>query len=105
MNFSVYGGKKKRKQEKAGQVVDRIEIKPILHTNQKVGFCGFIMDMIALMLMYKEHVEITPVWKSIPTYNFLQDFLEMFFARIRACSGSNNNPTVQQFKGSWFLAY
>lgn len=34
-------------------------------------------------------------------YFLLQDVLEMFFGKIRACGGFNNNPNVYQFKGAY----
>jgi hypothetical protein len=39
-----------------------------------------------------------PMYKTIETFQFSQDFLEVFFGIIRARLGGNNNPTVLQFK-------
>jgi hypothetical protein len=35
---------------------------------------------------------------TVETFQFSQDFLEVFFGIIRARLGGNNNPTVLQFK-------
>lgn len=37
----------------------------------------------------------------IPTYQLLQDHIEMFFGRIRSSNGYNNNPNIQQFTGAF----
>lgn len=39
-----------------------------------------------------------PFYKFILTYNFSQDFLELFFGAIRMRFGCNNNPNVLEFK-------
>lgn len=92
---------KKPKKPKEERVIDRVEIKPILHTWHKTGFRGFIIDMLSVKEMFKEYVEEKHFFTSIPTYNLLQDVLEMMFARIRSCGGFNNNPNVYQFKGAF----
>lgn len=93
--------KKEQQKKKKKKVVQRIEIKPIIHTRQKTAFRGFIIDMISLEAMFKFYVEEEALIDSIPTYNLLQDVLEMMFARIRSCGGFNNNPNLQQFKGAF----
>lgn len=74
---------------------------PLLKTRSRCPFRGFIIDMESLMAMFKELVEEEHLVNEIPTYNLLQDFIEMFFGRIRACGGFNNNPNVMQFKGAY----
>lgn len=96
---------KEKKKKKAKRVIGRIEIHPILHTNHKTAFRGFIIDMISLKEMFNIYIEEEAILKSMPTYNLLQDVLEMLFARIRACGGYNNNPNVNQFKGVCFFVY
>lgn len=99
--------KKKKKNVKIGKtkkqerVVSRIEELPILNTRHKVAFRGFIIDMVSLKGMFGEYVEEKCLINSISTYNLQQDAIEMFFGRIRACGGFNNNPNVQQFKGAF----
>lgn len=92
---------KSKSELKKDRVVDRVEIRPILHTCHKTGFRGFIISMTSVKEMFKEYVENEHYFNSIPTYNLLQDVLEMMFARIRSCGGFNNNPNVFQFKGAF----
>lgn len=73
----------------------------ILKTRSYCGFRGFIIDAISLMKMFREYIEQSHLLSSIATYNLLQDVIEMFFGRIRACGGFNNNPNVHQFKGAY----
>lgn len=72
---------------------------PLLKTRSYCGFRGLVVDMMSLMEMYTEYIEQNHVLSSIATYNILQDVIEMFFGRLRACGGFNNNPNFQQFKG------
>lgn len=94
-------GKEEKNNRKKERVIDRIEVLPILHTRHRVSFRGFIINMESLMAMFEEYVEKNKIINSIPTYNLLQDAIEMMFGRIRACGGFNNNPNVQQFKGAF----
>lgn len=57
--------------------------------------------MYSMRLLYEEFIEVERILKCIPTYQFLQDVIELFFGRIRACGGFNNNPNVNQFKGAY----
>lgn len=95
------GNKRNKREKDKEKIIDRIEIKPILHTRHKTAFRGFIIDMISLKAMFALYVEETGFLDSIPTYNLLQDVLEMMFARIRSCGGFNNNPNLHQFKGAF----
>lgn len=72
---------------------------------------GFLMDIFNLKQMYAEYVEsndeenendqyITTM-KFLRTYPLNQDHLEIFFGKIRARNGFNNNPNVSQFKGAY----
>lgn len=91
----------KEKKAKKERVIVRTENLPILDTRHRVGFLGFIIDMESLMKIFVTYVEKKAVITSIPTYNLLQDVIEMFFGRIRSCGGHNNNPNVLQFKGAY----
>lgn len=93
--------KVEKKKGKKDRVIVRTEVVPILYTRHKVGFLGFIIDMESLMKMFETYVEKSSIFSSIPTYNLLQDAIEMLFGRIRACGGHNNNPNVLQFKGAY----
>lgn len=73
----------------------------IIHSRNHTGFRGFIINMHSLMQFYIENVEEKNALVMVPSYQFLQDSVEMFFGRIRASNGFNNNPNVQQFKGAY----
>lgn len=98
---SARGNKKRENSKKEEREIDRIEVKPILHTNQKIAFRGFIIDIISLKSMFQLYVEEENFLDSIPTYNLLKDVLEMMFSRIRSCGGFNNNPNIPQLKGAF----
>lgn len=76
----------------------KLKVVPILKSRNKVGFRGFLIDIHSLMQFYIENVEEK---NAIVTYSLLQDFIEMFFGRIRSSNGHNNNPNIQQFKGAY----
>lgn len=88
----------KNTKAKATIETNKISIFKSVH---RTGFRGFIVDMHSMMLLYKDFVEEKRILKSLPTYYFLQDVIELFFGRIRACGGFNNNPNVNQFKGAY----
>lgn len=89
------------KQKGKKQAIKKTKLVPILKSRHKCSFRGFIIDMESLMMMFTEYVEEKKLLLCIPTYNLLQDVIEMLFARIRSCGGFNNNPNVLQFKGSY----
>ena len=72
----------------------------VIEGPRKAGFIGFIVTMDSLTRIYNEYVE-TAELDFLLTYKFSQDHLESFFGQIRSCLGSNNNPTVTQFKASY----
>lgn len=74
---------------------------PILKSNRKTAFRGFIICMYSSMQMFTELVEDKSLLKFFPTYMILQDVIEIFFGKIRSCCGYNNNPNVHQFKGAY----
>lgn len=57
--------------------------------------------MHSAMHMFTELIEEKSLLTFLPTYYILQDVIEMFFGKIRACGGFNNNPNVHQFKGAY----
>lgn len=67
---------------------------------RKTGFVGFIVCLTSALNMYQELVRKERLL-FLPIYKISQDFLEMFFGKIRARGGFNDNPNVVQFK----LAY
>lgn len=79
----------------------KFKIVSLLKSRNKAAFRGFIIDMRSVMAMFVEYIEKKQFLESIPTYNLLQDVIELMFGRIRACGGFNNNPNIQQFKGAF----
>lgn len=73
----------------------------ITKSRKKTAFRGYIVNMSSLKLMFDEFIENDGALESISTYFLQQDFLEMFFGKIRARGGFNNNPNVDQFKGAY----
>lgn len=76
---------------------------PLLKSKNFCGFRGLVIDMISLMEMYTEFVEQNHLLTSIATYNILQDVIELFFGRLRACGGFNNNQNLSQFKNQFVI--
>lgn len=74
---------------------------PLLKSKNLTAFRGFIIDMHSVRMMYKEYIENSHLMSVLPTYHLLQDVLEIFFGKIRACGGFNNNPNMYQFKGAY----
>lgn len=77
------------------------DIIPILESNIKTGFRGFVINIKSVIGMYNDYVEEHNYMLMIATYRLSQDFLEMLFHRIRAIHRCNDNPTTQQFIGSY----
>lgn len=74
---------------------------PILASRRKTAFRGYIINMFSLKLMFDQFIKNDGVLESLSTYYLQQDALEMFFGKIRARGGFNNNPNVDQFKGAY----
>lgn len=70
--------------------------KKVIDSNLKTSFCGFIINMVSLKLIYEECVE-SGEMTNFPTFRLSQDHVESFFGRIRSLGGFNDNPTVEQF--------
>lgn len=90
-----------RKDKSTGGTVKRKVSVPILKSQSKTAFIGFIIDAASLVQMYNEFVEKENLMESISTYTLQQDVVEMFFGKIRAKCGYNANPNVHQFKGAY----
>ena len=71
-----------------------------MKSERRAAFVGWVSNMIALELMFKEYVE-TGRLEKLMTFRMSQDPLELFFGCIRATLGANNNPTILQFKGAF----
>ena len=74
--------------------------RPIVKSNRKTGFIGFLLCIDSVCHLYSDLVESGRL-KYLLTYKFSQDHLELFFGKIRSKGGCNNNPTARQFKGAY----
>lgn len=73
---------------------------PLIMTNRKVGFMGFLICIKSLTIMYNNLVA-SGNMKFIPMYKVSQDHLECFFSSVRSKGGFNNNPTAIQFQSAY----
>lgn len=73
----------------------------IVDTQNHTGFRGFIINIMVFKLMYMEYIEEKSLLENISAYAFSQDHVEIFFSKIRARNGHNDNPNVLQFKGAF----
>lgn len=69
----------------------------VCRSKSRTGFKGYIIGIHSLKAIYSGYLLNEQFLHTIPTYNFSQDFLEIFFGKIRSLNGFNDNPTVQQF--------
>ena len=68
---------------------------PILQSQRKTGFLGFIIGMRNMLSLY---MDLKPFGlQYLLTYKLSQDYLETFFSAIRGRGGWNNNPNALQF--------
>lgn len=95
----VHYTKKKNKKSKTANTKKMII--RLIDSRSKTGVQGFIVDIDSLKAIYSLYVEELVSFQYIPTYNLQQDVIEMFFGKIRACGGYNNNPNVHQFMGAY----
>lgn len=89
------------KDKKTDVVTKKSKTVSILQSNCKTAFRGFIVDAEVLISMFREYIEEQNLLPYISTYSLQQDVIEMFFGKIRARCGFNNNPNVHQFKGAY----
>jgi hypothetical protein len=76
--------------------------KPILESQRKTGFIGFLLCADAVQGLANDLVcGENPILKYVLTYKMSQDHLELFFGAVRASGGWNNNPTAMQFKSAY----
>lgn len=94
---------------KALKVENRNEIIPICQSNslRKAAFTGYIIDMTSLKQMYYDYVDESQSTKlpHIATFYFSQDHIETYFGLCRSKHGCNDNPTAEQYIGSFFRNY
>jgi len=73
---------------------------PVLESNRKTGFLGFIVCLHSALLLYETLVKSGKL-DHIKMYKTSQDHLELFFGTVRALGGFNNNPTSRQFQSAY----
>lgn len=69
----------------------------VVNSRRKTGFIGFFIGINSLIELYKLQVVEEQNLLFIPMNKFSQDHLEMYFSKVRAMGGFNNNPTIAQF--------
>lgn len=72
----------------------------ILNSARKTGFLGFIVSLRSALNLYEDLVSNGKL-RFVPLYKISQDFLEMFFGKMRARGGFNDNPNVVQFRTAY----
>lgn len=73
---------------------------PVVTSNRKTGFNGFLVCMTSLLNIYHNVIE-TNCLRYICTYKMSQDHLELFFGAIRSKCGFNNNPSCRMFQAAY----
>lgn len=73
---------------------------PVLESNRKTGFIGFIVCFNSLLHLYSSLIA-TKMLNHIKLYKISQDHLELFFGNVRSLRGFNNNPTARQFQSAY----
>lgn len=73
---------------------------PILESNRKMGFIGFIVCLNSLKHLYSSLIA-TAKLDHLKMYKISQDHLELFFGSVRSLGGYNNNPTARQFQSAY----
>lgn len=77
------------------------KLRSIIKTRSKTAFRGILINIRSLKYLYEELVETKHLMSKIRTFMLSQDFVELFFCKIRSLHGFNDNPTVQQFVSAY----
>lgn len=72
----------------------------IVTGNRKTFIVGFAVAVKSILSLAREILVPDSYYSYLLTYNFSQDFLELFFAVIRRRFGTNNNPNILQLKSA-----
>ena len=76
--------------------------KPILESNRKTGFLGFIICIDSLLSLYDKLVSSSQFgMKFLCSFKVSQDHIELFFGKIRSLGGCNNNPSARHFRSAY----
>lgn len=73
---------------------------PVLESNRKTGFIGFVGDLNSISKLYSSFIKPGKL-DYIKLYKCSQDHLELFFGSVRGHGGYNNNPTARQFRSAY----
>lgn len=79
----------------------RKNIRSILDSRSKTAFRGYLINIESLKRMYEEFIVKNKTLKIFPTFMLSQDFVELFFCKIRSLHGYNDNPTIVQFMSAY----
>lgn len=82
------------------KVKDKDQFIPVLDSNRKTGFLGFIVCLNSVLHLYSTLIN-SNIINHIKMYKISQDHLELFFGTIRGMGGFNNNPTSRQFQSAY----
>lgn len=75
--------------------------KRIIDSRRCTGLVGFIITMASMKSIYFEYVKEKKLMKELVAYDFSQDHVELFFAKIRSANGHNSNPNGMQFSSAY----
>lgn len=81
--------------------IDKKRNELLTTSRNKTAFCAFIINIVSVKAMYEELVEEKNYIEVLYTYSLSQDFLEMFFGKLRSFHGFNNNPDVINFQSAY----
>lgn len=70
---------------------------PMFKHSKRTFLLGFATSVKSIIEIAKQIFVQVPIYTHLNTYNFSQDFLELFFGCIRMRFGCNNNPTCVEF--------
>ena len=72
----------------------------VIDGQRRRGFLGFIVDIMSFKFIFSTYIEETLQLDFLLGHKFSQDHLERTNGAVRSSLGSNNNPTVRQFKAA-----
>lgn len=87
--------KKLKFRNKAGKLIS------VSRSRISTAFNGMVINMTSLKILFQDFLQQQQIIKVIPTYNFTQDPVEIFFGVIRSLGGFNDNPTSEQFTAAF----
>jgi len=82
------------------KVKDKDKFVPILDSNRKIGFLGFIVCLQSLLRLHSNLIKSGKL-EHLKMYKISQDHFEIFFGIVRSLGGYNNNPTCRKFQSAY----